>query len=86
LNLAEVVARIRQLPGVRDAWVGIGPGVNPVLGTVVATDRPAAELKAALHADTAAWKIPKKWIAVAALPSTERGKLDAPALRAMMVK
>ena len=60
MNLAELSDRFRRLPGVRDAWVGVSAGTDPVLGAVVATERTAAELRAALLADTAAWKIPKK--------------------------
>ena len=82
VNLAEVTARLRSLGGVRDAWVGVSAGVEPVLGAVVATSRTAAELRATLLADTAAWKIPKKLIVVAALPVTARGKSDTRALQA----
>jgi non-ribosomal peptide synthetase component E (peptide arylation enzyme) len=54
-----------------------------VLGAVVATERSAAELRAALLADTAAWKIPKKLMVVAAFPLTARGKTDTRALQAL---
>jgi len=37
-----------------------------------------------LLADTAAWKIPKKLLVIAALPLTARGKPDTRALQAMM--
>jgi len=83
VNLAEVSDRLRRLPGVREAWVGVSGGIEPVLGAVVATESTAAELRAALLADTAAWKIPKKLIVVAALPVTARGKTDSRALQAM---
>jgi long-chain acyl-CoA synthetase len=84
VNLAEVSDRLRQLPGVSDAWVGYGPGTQPVLGAVVVTGRTATELRAALLADTAPWKIPKKLITIAALPLTVRGKPDTPALHALV--
>ena len=85
VNLAEVTARLRRLPGVRDAWVGVSGGAtDATLGAVVVTERPVAELRAALQADTAVWKIPKKWIIVAALPLTDRGKADTRALQAMI--
>lgn len=85
VNLAEVTTRLRRLSGVRDAWVGVKGGpADATLGAVVVTGRPVAELRAALHADTAAWKIPKKWIVVAALPLTDRGKIDTRALQAMI--
>ncbi len=83
VNLAEVLERLRRLPGVREAWAGVSAGADPVLGAVVATDRTVAELRAALLADTAPWKIPKKLLAVAALPLTARGKPDTRAMQAM---
>lgn len=83
LNLAEVSDRLRQLRGVRDAWVGYEPGTQPVLAAVVVTGRTATELRAALLVDTAAWKIPKKLFPVAALPLTARGKPDTRALHAL---
>ena len=84
VNLAEVSGRLRQLPGVREVWVGLSPGPDPVLAAVVATAQTAAGLRAGLLADTAAWKIPKKLIVVAALPLTARGKTDTRALQALV--
>jgi len=84
VNLVEVADRLRRLPGVREAWVGVSAGTEPILGAVVASDRTAVELRAALLADTAAWKIPKKLQVVATLPVTARGKTDARALRTMV--
>lgn len=84
VNLGEVTARLRRLPGVTEAWVGVSAGAEPVLGAVVASDRTAVDLRAALLADTAAWKIPKKLQVVAAWPTTARGKTDVAALRAMV--
>ncbi len=83
VNLTEVSDRLRRLPGVREAWAGASAGIDPVLGAVVATERSAAELRAALLADTAAWKIPKKLMVVAAFPVTARGKTDIRALQAL---
>jgi len=84
VNLAEIATRLRRLPGVRDVWVGIDEGNESVLGAVVASARSAAELRAALQADTPTWKIPKKWAVVAALPVTDRGKTDTRALQKMI--
>ena len=84
VNLAEVAGRLRGLSGVHDAWVGVSAGADPQLGAVVATGRTVAELRTALLTDTAAWKIPKKLIVVAALPLTARGKPDPQALQAMV--
>jgi acyl-CoA synthetase (AMP-forming)/AMP-acid ligase II len=81
VNLIEVTDRLRRLSGVRDAWVGVSQGADPVLGAVVATGRTAVELRTELHADTAAWKIPRKLVVVATLPVTARGKVDTRALQ-----
>jgi acyl-CoA synthetase (AMP-forming)/AMP-acid ligase II len=81
VELADVADRLRRLPGVREAWAGVSPGPEPVLGAVVATDRTAAELRTALSAGTAAWKIPKRFVVVTGLPLTVRGKPDSPALQ-----
>ena len=84
VNLAEVSDRLRRLPGVRDLWVGVSAGAEPVLGAAVAADHTAAELRALLLADTAPWKIPRRLLVVAALPVTARGKTDARALRTLV--
>ncbi len=84
VDLAEVTAVLRRLPGVRDAWVAVGGESEPVLGAVVASARTPADLRAALQTDTAAWKIPKRWRIVAELPLTARGKVDTHALRAAL--
>jgi acyl-coenzyme A synthetase/AMP-(fatty) acid ligase len=76
VNLGEIEARLRRLAGIREAWAGIGPGPHPALGAALAADRPASEIRAELLSDTPAWKIPKKWIVLPALPLTGRGKLD----------
>lgn len=81
VNLAEVAARLRRISGVRDVWVGLGPGTAPVLGAALAADLPLAELRAALRTDTAPWKTPKRWAVVRDFPVTARGKTDRDALR-----
>lgn len=83
VSLTEVSDRLRRLPDVREVWVGVTSGPDPVLGAVVATGRTTVELRAALLADTAAWKIPKKLIVVSSWPLTARGKPDTRALQAM---
>jgi len=84
VNLVEVAANLRRVSGVRDAWVGVSGGIDPVLGAVVAADRTVAELRGALQAGVAAWKVPKKILVVPALPVTPRGKTDTRALQAML--
>lgn len=84
LNLREVADRLRRMPGVHDVWIGVGPGSDPVLGAAVASGWSAVELRSALLADSAAWKIPKKFVVLPQLPVTDRGKTDVHALRAMV--
>jgi len=84
VNLAEVADRLRRLPGVSEAWAGASAGNDPMLGAVVATGLTATELRAELLADTAAWRVPKRLIVVAALPLTTRGKTDTRAMQAMI--
>lgn len=86
VNLAEVAARLRRLAGVRDVWLGTNGGAEPILGAALATDRAVSELRAELHADTAAWKIPKKWAVLAEFPLTARGKIDTRALQARVFR
>ena len=81
VNLTEVTARLRQLPGVHDAWVGVNPEGEPVLGAAVITARAARELQHALQGATAPWKIPKKWAVLPQFPLTARGKVDTRALQ-----
>jgi long-chain acyl-CoA synthetase len=84
VSLAEVELCLRGLKGVREAWVQAGPGPNAELGAALAADRPASELRAELLQKTAAWKIPKRWIVLPALPLTARGKVDTRGLYARL--
>jgi acyl-coenzyme A synthetase/AMP-(fatty) acid ligase len=86
LNLAEVAERIRQLPGVREVWVGVSEDAEPVLGAAVATERPVAELRMTLQTQMAAWKVPKRWLMLADFPLTPRGKTDGRALRSKVFR
>jgi acyl-coenzyme A synthetase/AMP-(fatty) acid ligase len=80
VNLAEIAARLRQVDGVRDAWVAIDGRDDGVLGAAVVADRTAAELRALLLRDTPTWKLPKKWVILTEFPVTARGKVDTRAL------
>lgn len=84
VNLAEVTTRLRRLSGVADAWVTIGPGTEPTLGAVLATTRPVLDLRTELQADTAAWKVPKKWATLPEFPLTARGKTDTRSLASLL--
>lgn len=80
VELTEVAAAIRRLPGVEDAWVGVGDGAEPVLAAAVASRRTVADLRQALASELPSWKVPRKWLVLSALPQSERGKTDTRAL------
>ena len=84
LNLAEVEQALKRLPGVREALVAPHPERADALAAVVATEQTPEKLRAALREQVAAWKIPKKFVVLAAFPVTARGKIDARQLRAML--
>lgn len=84
LNLAEIEHALRQLPGVRDAFVIPHPERADALAAALATDRPGAELRETLRARVAAWKIPKKLQTLTHFPLTARGKTDTRALSALL--
>lgn len=84
VDLNDVAARIRRLPGVRDVWVGVSTDTEPVLGAAVVTERTALELRTALQTDTGAWKIPKRWAILPTFPLTARGKSDPRQLQALV--
>jgi len=86
ISLNEVLARLRRVPGVRDAWVAVSEGADAVLGAAVATELTPMELRTALLADTAAWKIPKRLVTLPSLPVNARGKTDSSALRALVFR
>jgi long-chain acyl-CoA synthetase len=84
VDLGEIAARLRRIPRVRDAWVAVDAATEPVLGAAVTTDLTLEAVKAALRADTAPWKTPKRWAVLHDFPVTERGKTDRRALQALV--
>jgi acyl-coenzyme A synthetase/AMP-(fatty) acid ligase len=81
LNLAEVESVVRQLPGVRDAFVQPHSERPDALAVAVASPRAATELRDALRERLASWKIPRKWLVLPEFPLTPRGKTDTRLLR-----
>jgi acyl-coenzyme A synthetase/AMP-(fatty) acid ligase/thioesterase domain-containing protein/O-antigen/teichoic acid export membrane protein/acyl carrier protein len=87
---AEIESALARHPDIREAVVvartaaGTGSG-EPVLNAYVAPaggvrTRSVAEIRARLHQDLPAWMIPAHIMILAALPRTERGKVDRMAL------
>jgi long-chain acyl-CoA synthetase len=81
LNLAEVERALREIPGVRDAFVVAHSARADALEAAVATDHAADFLRSALRERMAGWKIPKRILTLPAFPLTARGKTDTRALR-----
>jgi acyl-CoA synthetase (AMP-forming)/AMP-acid ligase II len=78
----EIERVLRALSGVTDAQVWLNrSGGRDVIVAAVETARTTAEIEAALARKLPAWALPKGLLVAAQLPRTERGKLDAAALR-----
>jgi acyl-CoA synthetase (AMP-forming)/AMP-acid ligase II len=78
---------LRALPGVSDAWVGVGTrkiggrdvgtgGGEDFLMAAVETERARAEIQAALARHLPGWQVPRSLWVEASLPRNARGKLD----------
>ena len=81
----EVERILRGLPGVSDAWVGVGSrkigardsgGGEDFLMAAVETGRTREEIQAALAECVAPWQLPRGLLASTRLPRNARGKLD----------
>lgn len=84
LELGEIEATLRALPGVREAWATTHPTRADALAVVVATEAEVTVLKEALRARVAPWKVPERWVAVREFPLTARGKTDRTLMRALV--
>lgn len=80
----EIEQALRQIPGVKDAFVDRHEARADALAAVVMTALSAATLRDHLRPKIASWKIPKKIIALAEFPLTARGKTDTRRLRALL--
>jgi acyl-coenzyme A synthetase/AMP-(fatty) acid ligase len=84
LDLSEIEAALRSVPGIRDAYAHLGAGTQAPLCAAVATDLPAAEIRRLLRARLASWKIPARIVRLPAFPLTPRGKADGRGLRQLL--
>ena len=75
---ADVERVLRALPDVTDAWVGVRtrPSGDDYLVAAVETELSREGLLALLSARLPPWQVPRHVLTVAALPRTDRGKLD----------
>jgi len=78
---AEIESHLRTLPGVTDAWCGVGERLGrDFLVAAVETSASGRELTHALTARLPTWKQPRTWLVLAQFPRTARGKTDTRAL------
>ncbi|HEY4988379.1 MAG TPA: class I adenylate-forming enzyme family protein [Opitutaceae bacterium] len=84
VDLAEIEAALRAVPGVRDALAHLGEGADAVLAAAVATELSPSEVRRRLRAHAASWKIPARIVALPEFPVTSRGKTDSRKLRQLL--
>ncbi|MBC7368289.1 MAG: acyl--CoA ligase [Undibacterium sp.] len=86
LELGEIEAALKALPGVRETFATAHPTRADALAVVVAADADAAVLKNLLRAKVASWEGPGGWVVVREFPITARGKPDMARLRALVAE
>ena len=84
LDLAEIEAALRAVPGVRDACALAHPELPDALAAAVATDLAPADVRQALRAKLAPWKIPERLLVLPEFPHTARGKTDRRRIEALL--
>jgi long-chain acyl-CoA synthetase len=84
LDLSEIEATLRRLPGIDDAHVIVHPQHPETLAAALATRLTSLELRPLLRERLASWKIPRRIQSVATFPLTARGKTDTRALNALL--
>jgi acyl-coenzyme A synthetase/AMP-(fatty) acid ligase len=84
VDLAEVEAALRRLPGIREAFAHSSSGADATLAAAVATELSPVEVRRLLRARVASWKIPSRIVALAHFPTSARGKPDARRLRQLL--
>jgi long-chain acyl-CoA synthetase len=84
LNLSEIEAALRSVPGIRDAYAHLGTGAASTLAAAAATELSPTEIRRLLRSRLASWKIPGRIIALGEFPTTPRGKTDGRKLRQVL--
>ncbi|HEY1793655.1 MAG TPA: class I adenylate-forming enzyme family protein [Opitutaceae bacterium] len=84
VDLAEVEAALRSVPGVGGAFAHVTEAPEGLLAAAVATSLSAAEVRGSLRGRLAPWKIPARLLVLGFLPATARGKVDTRALRQIL--
>lgn len=76
VDLAEIEASVRSLPGIRDAYAQMLDRAEAPLAAAVATELSAGDVRRLLRSVLAPWKIPARIVALPEFPLTPRGKTD----------
>jgi acyl-coenzyme A synthetase/AMP-(fatty) acid ligase len=84
LDLAEIEAALRVVPGVRDACAMAHPTLADALAAAVAADLSPTDLRQALRGSLAPWKIPERLLVLPEFPHTARGKTDRRKIEALL--
>jgi acyl-coenzyme A synthetase/AMP-(fatty) acid ligase len=84
VDLAEVEAALRAVPGVRDAFAHAPEGADAVLCAAVTSVLGSAEIRRLLRPRLAPWKIPTRLMVLREFPRTARGKPDGGRLRQIL--
>jgi long-chain acyl-CoA synthetase len=81
VDLGEIETVARTVPGVRDAFAVLHARRADDLALAVATTLTTREVRTALQAKLAPWKVPARILTFETFPVTARGKTDARDLR-----
>jgi long-chain acyl-CoA synthetase len=84
VDLAEIEAALRSIPGVSGAFAHMEGGPGAVLAAAAVTALAPAEIRRLLRERIASWKVPARIVALAEFPVTPRGKADARRLRQVL--
>lgn len=84
LDLAELEATLKRLPGISEAHAAPHPEQPDALAVAVATDLTPAAVRALLAVHLAPWKVPRRLVVRPEFPLTARGKIDTARVRAWL--
>jgi acyl-coenzyme A synthetase/AMP-(fatty) acid ligase len=84
VDLAEIEAALRSVPGVHDAFAHLPGGPGSPLSAAVVSRLPAPDIRRLMRQRIASWKVPSRIAVLAEFPATARGKTDTARLRQLM--
>jgi predicted RNA polymerase sigma factor len=84
VDLGEIEAALRSVPGIREAYATMAGGRRQEVAAAVASELSRDDLRSALSGKLAPWKQPHRLLVLPTLPTTARGKLDRAALERLL--